>query len=408
MRGLQMSRRNRLMCLFLSIVVGGCWAVEIKVPIIDDNVAQHIYTAPFRVGSKILFDAGLSSIKTDIEIDINKDRVSRVTELQSMPGYNALHGAYGNLLLVTNIGVKDNEEIKTYLQFDPESRSLLHSPITEWLYTIREYMHVLYYQNGIFFSQYDVGSEDSSGAIVGVYKYNSLQPMESFRNTLLLDMSNDKIHLLLLEPGKWEIATLYNIQTKKKIDFKGEWANNWVEYHNVQFLTNNLIITFKRHPNDDNFDPGEFEIYDIKNPNKKVDVKLTLELKKWPGRWQGYYFFKNGARAIIQDIENGAIYADTSGLMKYLNSLGLIFRSTQGTLNNSNVRLRENPNQEAQTLRLMNKGEKVTAIDRSGLREKIGQVSDWWYQVQTSDNLMGWIYGQYLDLDEKQGDFIIK
>jgi uncharacterized protein YgiM (DUF1202 family) len=95
-------------------------------------------------------------------------------------------------------------------------------------------------------------------------------------------------------------------------------------------------------------------------------------------------------------------------MTKCLDSLGLIFRSTQGILNNSSVRLRENPNQEAQTLRLMNKGEKVTAIDRSGLKEQIGQVNDWWYQVQTSERKTGWIYGQYLDLDEKQGDFIIK
>jgi hypothetical protein len=405
-----MSRRIRLVCLLLSITVGGCWAVEIKVPIIDDHVAGHIDTDPFQVRSKVFFNAepGYSKM-TDMEIDINKDQIFRAAELQSMPGHNTLHGAYGNLLLVTNRSVKDHKEIKTYLQFDPESRSLLHSPITEWLYTIQEDLHVLYYQNGIFYVQYDYGSQDYSGAVVGVYKYNSLQPMESFRNTLLLDISNDKMHLLLLEPGKYEIASLYNIQTKNKVDFKGEWADRNARYHNVQFLTNNLLITFKRHPDDQDFDPSEFEIYDIKNPNKKVDVKLTLESKKWrPGRWQGYYFFNNGARAIIQDIENGVIYADTSGMTKYLDSLGLIFRSTQGILNNSSVRLRENPNQEAQTLRLMNKGEKVTAIDRSGLREQIGQVSDWWYQVQTSDGKTGWIYGQYLDLAEKQGEFVIK
>jgi hypothetical protein len=102
------------------------------------------------------------------------------------------------------------------------------------------------------------------------------------------------MHLLLYEPGKYEIASLYNIQTKNRVDFKGEWTDRNARYHNVQFFTNNLLITFKKHPESEGFNPSEFEIYDIKNPNKKVEVTLTLESKTWlPGRWQGYYFFNN-------------------------------------------------------------------------------------------------------------------
>jgi hypothetical protein len=98
---------------------------------------------------------------------------------------------------------------------------------------------------------------------------------------------------------------------------------------------------------------------------------------------------------------------DLSPLRKRLDEMGLLFRPTTGVANASGVRVRQNANLEAQTLGMLDRGDAVEVVDRSGVKEKIGELEDWWYRVKgVRDGLEGWAYGAYLDLKEKQGYII--
>lgn len=69
------------------------------------------------------------------------------------------------------------------------------------------------------------------------------------------------------------------------------------------------------------------------------------------------------------------------------------------TLNDSRVRLREDPNLTCETWDFLSAGEKVQIIDRSEEKFVLDCESWYWYQVETKENLHGWIYGKYLDIE---------
>ena len=68
------------------------------------------------------------------------------------------------------------------------------------------------------------------------------------------------------------------------------------------------------------------------------------------------------------------------------------------------MRVRENPNLEAQTFGFLEKEEALEVTDRSGVKVKVGELENWWYRVKRkSDGLEGWSYGAFLQLAETQG-----
>ncbi len=97
-------------------------------------------------------------------------------------------------------------------------------------------------------------------------------------------------------------------------------------------------------------------------------------------------------------------FLDSSGLRGHLAERGLLFRQTSAVLNDSVVRVRENPNLEAKVVTTLNKGEQLLVVDRSGLTMAIGANNTYWYKVKTSAGTEGWVYGAYINLskDTKQ------
>ena len=71
-----------------------------------------------------------------------------------------------------------------------------------------------------------------------------------------------------------------------------------------------------------------------------------------------------------------------------------------GKLNDSKVRLRTGPSLDCDTIILLNKNQKVNIIDRSNKTTKIEKEEWYWYQVETSDSNIGWVYGKYLDIEK--------
>ena len=70
------------------------------------------------------------------------------------------------------------------------------------------------------------------------------------------------------------------------------------------------------------------------------------------------------------------------------------------TLNDTRVRLRSEPNLSCDTLGYLEKGNVVKIVDRTDDKFEIDGENWYWYQVETTDEQTGWVYGKYLDIEE--------
>ena len=74
--------------------------------------------------------------------------------------------------------------------------------------------------------------------------------------------------------------------------------------------------------------------------------------------------------------------------------------SINAVLNDSNVRVREKPELNSTVLTKINKGDKVQVIEQ-GKKEKIDSMEASWYKVVLENKTEGWVYGYYLDFEDK-------
>lgn len=75
------------------------------------------------------------------------------------------------------------------------------------------------------------------------------------------------------------------------------------------------------------------------------------------------------------------------------------YKTKQGVLNDSRVRLRTEPNLNSETLTYLTKGDTVKIIDRSTEMQKIGEDEAYWYKVEFEGYPDGWVYGKYVDVE---------
>lgn len=85
-----------------------------------------------------------------------------------------------------------------------------------------------------------------------------------------------------------------------------------------------------------------------------------------------------------------------------MDELNLLFHQTTATLNDDRVRMREWPLLDAQHVAFLEKDEEVEVLDRSGIKVQIDDMNDYWYKVKRVDGQIGWTYGYFLDLAEKE------
>jgi hypothetical protein len=71
---------------------------------------------------------------------------------------------------------------------------------------------------------------------------------------------------------------------------------------------------------------------------------------------------------------------------------------TGGVLNAGRVRVRAFPTLGAEILGHLEQDDRVEVLERSGLRESIGDMNDYWYRIRREDGLEGWSYGHFIDL----------
>ncbi len=64
------------------------------------------------------------------------------------------------------------------------------------------------------------------------------------------------------------------------------------------------------------------------------------------------------------------------------------------------MRVRAVANLQGETLGYLEKGDRVEVLARSTEKMVVGEMNDYWYRVRrVSDDLTGWSYGYYLQLE---------
>ena len=76
-------------------------------------------------------------------------------------------------------------------------------------------------------------------------------------------------------------------------------------------------------------------------------------------------------------------------------------KNKQGIINDTRVRHRSEPNLSCETLGYLEKGDAVKIVDRSDEKFEIDGENWYWYQVKTTDEQTGWVYGKYLDIENE-------
>jgi len=70
-----------------------------------------------------------------------------------------------------------------------------------------------------------------------------------------------------------------------------------------------------------------------------------------------------------------------------------------GTITGDKVRVRTKPTTtNSETVGYVNKGDKVTILDKTSKQEKIGSMEDYWYKIEFDGSKQGWTFGHFVKI----------
>jgi len=69
-------------------------------------------------------------------------------------------------------------------------------------------------------------------------------------------------------------------------------------------------------------------------------------------------------------------------------------------VNDTNVRVRSEPNLNGKQIGIIQKGDRVTIIEQGTVTMKIDTMEACWYRIKTEKGLEGWTYGAFLDIQK--------
>ncbi len=315
-----------------------------------------------------------------------------------LPGIENLRGRVGNRLVV-----RDSPQAGLSYFLDPFSREkeALSPRIA------RSITDFCYYQNSLLFTRRLVNKDYLEPVRLDWVSESEerLNLPPRFKGEPV-DISPDKLHLLILGGGKVNLYSLLAEKVVTEIDLHGF---RYTGREPLFFLTNNLLFS----PSFGEWPPGvvrddwtvwtidgqeaaSFQLAMQGKDNILFKIYITDDLRKGLGEYE--------EKLDVEHYRKMNALLDTSAFRDYLDGKGLLFRPTTAVCSESRVRVRENPNLEAQTFGFLEKGDALEVVDRSGIRVKVGEMEDWWYRIQRkSDGLEGWAYGAFLQLAKKQG-----
>lgn len=98
---------------------------------------------------------------------------------------------------------------------------------------------------------------------------------------------------------------------------------------------------------------------------------------------------KNDKPVVTQNLSQQNQFDIKAEKVKYFNNYGVV--------NENRLRFRSENDLNSKTLRYLDKGDLVRIINKDTKKVKIGEVEDFWYQIEL-DGITGWAFGYYLDI----------
>ena len=119
-----------------------------------------------------------------------------------------------------------------------------------------------------------------------------------------------------------------------------------------------------------------------------------------PGKWEQIVADAAAVYAGSEFLEDAR--RKLSGQVQAMESLEETSYSAQGMVNDMNVMLRDTPStaSDRNILGRLNKFDRVTVIAKTAVEVTIAGATASWYKVTTDDGKTGWVFGQFLTIEE--------
>jgi hypothetical protein len=335
--------------------------------------------APLNIFSAMTFYQDEGSVLTDgisqtrnrlVRIDLETGRVSEYFEI------HRFLGAVEDRLLVSTV---DRQHILQLRFVDPSSLTDTSGPA--WKIPID--WALLQGPEGTLYS----ARLDNRG----IYTPYRFSPQD--QRQLWLDiqgvptsLTRDTLHLLIHNPDTGEIF-IWSTE-KKAVRARLRSSDPTGQ---VRFLTNSVLLLPPQYAGQE-----RWRLYNVEG-TEVGEVAFRI-----PGADPLFFWFTPDLRRAVVcvrgQVNPETVVVNTESFRKWLEREGHLFIPTHGVLNDSRVRVRAHPTLGAEILGHLERGDRVEVLERSGLRESIGEMNDFWYRILTEDGLAGWAYGHFIDL----------
>jgi hypothetical protein len=344
---------------------------QIDLPLLGRS-PLNIYSAMTFVqeGSTVLTD-GISGTRNRlVRIDLERGQVTEYLEI------HRFLGAVGERILVSTV---DREHILKLRFVDPQSLAITGAP--GWPFAV-DWGLVQGPGDTLYSARLD------NRGIYTPYRFNPQKQGQFWLDIegVPTSMTGDTLHLLIHNPDSGEIFIWSTEKEAVRARIRSSDPTG-----QVRFLTNGVVLLPPQYAGQD-----RWRLYNLEGA-EVGEVVFHI-----PGVDPLFFWFspdlKRAVACIRGRVNPETAVVNTEGFRRWLVQEGHLFVPTRGVLNDTRVRIRAYPTLNAEILGHLDRGDRVEVLERSGLRESIGEMRDFWYRIRTEDGLSGWSYGHFIDL----------
>jgi len=357
-----------------SIVLLGAvvlWSQQIELPLLG-RAPLNIFSAMtfYQDGHSVLTD-GISETRNRlVRIDLERGQVSEYFEI------HRFLGAVEDRILVSTV---DRQHVMKLRFIDPSTLAGSSGP--DWNVPID--WALLQGPEGTLYS---ARLDDR-----GIYTPYRFKPPDRSRYWLDIDgvptsLTRDTLHLLIHNPDSGEIFIWSTEKQAVRARLRSSDPTG-----QVRFLTNSVLLLPPQYAGQE-----RWRLYNVEGA-EVAEIAFRI-----PGADPLFFWFTPDLRRAVVCIRGRVnpetAVVNTESFRRWLEREGHLFTPRRGVLNDSRVRVRAYPTLAAEVLGHLERGDRVEVLERSGLRQSIGEMNDFWYRVRREDGLEGWAYGHFIDL----------
>ena len=357
--------------LLLLFGAGNAQAQQFDLPLIG-RTGLNIYSAmTYYEVEDGFFTDGISKTRNRlVRIDLQRGTVAEHFEV------HRFLGAVEERMLVSTV---DRDHILQQLLIDPFSLAANRAP--KWEVSLD--WALLLSPDG---SLYSAGL--SSSGTYTPFRFDAQGRRQAWLDVegVPTSISSDNLHLLIQSPETGEVFVWSTDEESVRARLRSSDTTG-----QVRFLTNGVFLLPPQYAGQESW-----RLYDVEG-QQVAELRFRIT-----GAEPLFFWFTSDLRRAVVCVR-GAVNPETAvvkteAFRRWLQREGHLFVATRGVLNDSRVRVRAYPTLSAQTLGHLDAGEQVEVLERSGRRQRIGEMNAYWYRVRNEEGLAGWSYGHFIDL----------